>query len=308
MVAPVGLTGVGYLAKVARHTSVRARADAELALHSYDLGHWDREHPDGVGRETGRDRAVGALAFHDRTLPCGVVAVEGAAGTGKTALLREFGRRATVAGAVVMTAACTTFDREVPFAVLTQLFLGPRLPKELRDDIGALLENALTDCGDAVMAHVHSRVCRAVAELVGPLPVTIVVDDAPRIDHRSEQVLAQLVHTLGPEGAVLVLADRTSTAQERHRGCSPLRPARRLPVRPMSGERWAAEVLLDAASVAMADERPERAAEYLRCACRSVTISTRRCGPGSGARTGWSIPRPSSAICPSCARRRARAG
>lgn len=172
--------------------------------------------------------------FRDKTLPCGVVAVEGAVGTGKTALLREFGRSAAEAGAVVMTAACTTFDREVPFAVLAQLFLGPRLPKELRDDIGVLLEKALTDSGDAVMAQVRRRVCRAVAELAGPLPVAIVVDDAHRIDHRSEQVLAQLVHTLGPEGAVLVLADRTGTAQERRWDCSPLRPARRLPVRPLS--------------------------------------------------------------------------
>jgi DNA-binding CsgD family transcriptional regulator len=170
----------------------------------------------------------------DKTLPCGVVAVEGAAGTGKTALLREFGRRAAEAGAVVMTAACTTFDREVPFAVLTQLFLGPRLPKELRDDMSALLEHALTDCGDAVVAQVRNRVCRAVAELAGPLPVAIVVDDAHRIDHRSEQVLAQLVHTLGPEGAVLVLADRTGTTRERSWDFSLLRPARRLPVRPLS--------------------------------------------------------------------------
>ncbi|RMI34640.1 AAA family ATPase, partial [Actinomadura harenae] len=73
---------------------------------------------------------LSALAGTERTgLPpaADIVVIEGAAGMGKTTMLHQLGRRMAGTGAVFLTAAGASTERDIPFSTVGQLFSRPAL-------------------------------------------------------------------------------------------------------------------------------------------------------------------------------------
>jgi DNA-binding CsgD family transcriptional regulator len=154
----------------------------------------------------------------------GVLAVEGAAGIGKTSLLAATRTLAEAAGMRVLRARGAELEREFAFGVVRQLF-EPPLAEASADERAALLDGAAALAGrllgrsaavpddgareaaDSSFAVLHGLywVC---ANLAAERPLCLIVDDAHWADAPSLRFLAFLQPRLEELGVALVLAAR----------------------------------------------------------------------------------------------------
>ncbi|HEV3294826.1 MAG TPA: AAA family ATPase [Streptosporangiaceae bacterium] len=136
-----------------------------------------------------------AVAERARTGPAEVAVIDGAAGIGKTALLRTWADRHATAGDVVLTASCSELDRAMPLdallGALTALLrrLGPELAADLLAADEALLApllggtagpRPLPVLGDSMLGPgvLYAALARVLGRLAGQGPVAVVIDDA----------------------------------------------------------------------------------------------------------------------------------
>lgn len=156
-----------------------------------------------------------------------VLAIEGAAGIGKTALLRAADRHAQDAGLRVLRARGGELERDLAFGVVRQLLetLIVSLPAPRRAELlaGAAalarwpLGLAEADEGASVdpAAAVHGLYW-LIANLSDERPVVLAVDDLQWCDTESLSWLVYLGRRLDRLGVLLALAVRSGDAAERH--------------------------------------------------------------------------------------------
>jgi DNA-binding CsgD family transcriptional regulator len=152
-----------------------------------------------------------AIAGHGR-----IVAVRGAVGTGKTALLRASVRSAKERGALVLKSSGSRLEQPLSFGVLGQLFQSATLPAELSDGVSKLLHdgavmsliNALgTPVAEEVTAHMLHDLCRALLAAATQRPLAIVVDDAHYADALSVRCLSYVATRIERSPMLLVYSE-----------------------------------------------------------------------------------------------------
>ncbi|WP_173070350.1 BREX system ATP-binding domain-containing protein [Phytohabitans houttuyneae] len=143
-----------------------------------------------------------------------VVTVSGPVGSGKTALLRAFARRAVEAGFVHLSAKASRTERGAAMGIMGQIFGGARLPDDTTDKVVRLLDDAaltamLRDRDDESADRVDVQVRRglggALLELAEPAPLLISVDDAHFADAESMQCLLYLIRRIESARVLIVL-------------------------------------------------------------------------------------------------------
>ena len=149
----------------------------------------------------------------------GMLAIRGAAGIGKTALLDTARHTATEAGMHVLSASGAEFERELAFGIVRQLFERPlhALPEALRAEIldgaAGLAAPVLLDrpsgspSPDALHAATHGLYWLAV-ELAAHMPLLLAVDDIQWADAASLRWLGYLARRLDGVPLLVVLACR----------------------------------------------------------------------------------------------------
>ncbi|HEY0933361.1 MAG TPA: AAA family ATPase [Trebonia sp.] len=161
-----------------------------------------------IGRDTDAARLrslSGPVGDQGRAL-----VVLGAPGIGKSALLADATRQASLAGTRILTATGTKTKADVPFAGLREL-IGPvldsaaRLPAEQANSLGAISGTGLAPShwlptGIGLLA--------LLTELSRSSPLLVAVDDAHQFDRDSLAALAFAAHRLGSEPVAVVLAAR----------------------------------------------------------------------------------------------------
>jgi DNA-binding NarL/FixJ family response regulator len=183
----------------------------------------------------------------------GVVAVEGPAGTGKSRLLAVAGDLARKAGAQVLGATASDFERDFPFGVAIQL-LEPRWTTADPHDRKALLQGAArhaavllddqADPGalapnDLAYLRIHGLfwlVCNLALERSGA-PLVMLIDDVHWADKPSLRFLAYLAARIADVPVLIVLALRPGEATEDSQALLALHDDRAstvLPLRPLT--------------------------------------------------------------------------
>ena len=206
----------------------------------------------------GRSGEVAVLDEAVRTSGLSVIEIVGEAGIGKTTLLEHLSASANAAGALVLSARCSEYERDVPYALLIDA-LDPHLAAHgapagvevaaLAGTFPALAAHA----GAAVERHELHRAVRALlAALAAPRGLVLILDDLHWADPASVALVASIVRRPPPR-LLLAIAHRhrqagSSLDPELHRAADagrarrlapgPLTPdeASRLLARPQDGE------------------------------------------------------------------------
>ncbi|GAA3858936.1 helix-turn-helix transcriptional regulator [Streptomyces sedi] len=168
--------------------------------------------PTLVGRETETAHLARHLTAHPPHDP--VLVVEGAPGTGKSALLDLATSRARHAGHHVLRATGSEAETPLAYAGLHQL-LRPvlartdGLPARQRAALHAAL--GLTEPpAPPDPAHVSLALLTLLSDLARPAPLLLVVDDAPRVDPASLHALSFTTRRVDGEPVTLLLGSRTA--------------------------------------------------------------------------------------------------
>ncbi len=152
----------------------------------------------------GRDRETNQLADALSAAAGGdghLVVASGGLGVGKTALLSASRELAAERGFIVLAARGSYLERDLPFGVVSRLFVCAR--QVPGDDVGHLpriaaalgLCDALAEPGPVTLPELHV-LHRALARMATEHPVAIVVDDAQWVDQPSLQWLSTLPHRI----------------------------------------------------------------------------------------------------------------
>lgn len=160
-----------------------------------------------------------------------VLLIEGAPGTGRTALLRLAVTRARQAGLRLMQATCSPLENDLAGSTLSQILLS--LPA-----LGKLTERELPG---------YHNFCRYILELAAEAPLIIAVDDIQHADDESMTCLLYLARRLKAARVLLVGTCRSNDGRvpTRYAAELPDQPeVQRLSVSPISGAGTAR--LLDA--------------------------------------------------------------
>ncbi|MGW4212573.1 BREX system ATP-binding domain-containing protein [Lentzea sp. NPDC004789] len=150
----------------------------------------------------GRDRETTQLAEALTAAAGGdghLLVATGGLGAGKTALLTTARELAAQRGFTVLAARGSYLERELPFGLVSRLFVCVRPGEEARHlpRIAAALgqSDALAEPGPVTLPELHV-LHRALARMAAERPVAIVVDDAQWADQPSLQWLSTLPHRI----------------------------------------------------------------------------------------------------------------
>ncbi|MEV5652320.1 AAA family ATPase [Nocardia sp. NPDC052254] len=184
----------------------------------------DRYRPvGGTGQECKRMALVGRdseLKYLDELIAGitergGAVLIEGAAGIGKTALLRELPAMASVAGVRVLSVTGTAAERELPYAGLHQIVFPLRsgiaaLPPTQAAALDAAL--GLADLPAPSEYLTGSALLTLLSDRAAERPLLVLVEDLHWLDRPSAAVLAFLARRLESEPIVLAATSRDGIA------------------------------------------------------------------------------------------------
>ncbi|MFG3440072.1 AAA family ATPase [Nonomuraea sp. NPDC047897] len=144
----------------------------------------------------------------------GLVSIKGFAGSGKTALLREWAARARAAGFLTLGAIGSRAENMVPMGLFNQLFPAPAGPADgPLGPLAALMDEALSRTwtlpvhGTPAQSRLVHRLWSEVARLAGRRPVLITVDDAHHADAASLQCLLYFARRVERTRVVIALAE-----------------------------------------------------------------------------------------------------
>ena len=151
-----------------------------------------------------------------RTNRLSVIEIVGEAGIGKTTLLEHLGASAHTAGALVLSARCSEYERDVPYALLIEALDAhlaahgppPGLTGAQLAALGATFPALAASAGDAVERHELHRAVRALLEgLAAPRGFTLILDDLHWADPASIALVASIVRR-PPARLLLAIAHR----------------------------------------------------------------------------------------------------
>ncbi|MET9551022.1 AAA family ATPase [Streptomyces sp. NPDC006627] len=147
----------------------------------------------------------------------GVLLVSGPVASGKTALLRAFGARATAAGALYLQATASEAESDLTLGVMGQLLLGAGLlgadARRARRLQGLATEAAQPECAGALSAAAMNEIpelCGIVLEKARERTVVIGIDDAHHADIASLECLLYLARRLDVSRILVVLGENSS--------------------------------------------------------------------------------------------------
>ncbi|GAA2677315.1 helix-turn-helix transcriptional regulator [Actinoplanes palleronii] len=165
-----------------------------------------------------RDEAVACLdeLLADAVAGRGRVAlVTGTVATGKSELLNVLADRSIERGALAVTATGSADERDLPLALLGQLFHDAPLPTEDRDRAMSLLlegTKAVLATGGQLDPQVIHGLCAILLELAGRFPLALLVDDVQHADRASLVCLSYLARRARPARVLLVVTRSTFQA------------------------------------------------------------------------------------------------
>ena len=174
-----------------------------------------------------------------------VVEIVGEAGIGKTTLLDHLGASARTAGALVLSARCSEYERDVPYALLIDALDAhlaqhgvPALPQAQLTALAGTFPALAGYAGAPVERHELHRAVRALLEaLAAPRGLTLLLDDLHWADPASIALVASIVRRPPPR-LLLALAHRhrqaDSALDPELRRASDAGQARRLTLGPLS--------------------------------------------------------------------------
>ncbi|MEV5976512.1 AAA family ATPase [Streptomyces sp. NPDC052114] len=147
----------------------------------------------------------------------GVVLVSGPVASGKTALLRAFGARATAAGALYLQATASDAESDLPLGVMGQLLLGAGLPgadarrAERLVEVIAGTAQSRRAAGEvpAVAMDEIPELCGIVLEMSRERPVVLAIDDVHHADGHSLECLLYLARRLDVSRILVVLGENS---------------------------------------------------------------------------------------------------
>ncbi|MFC8124122.1 ATP-binding protein [Streptomyces sp. NPDC057302] len=147
----------------------------------------------------------------------GVLLVSGAVASGKTALLRAFGERASAAGALSLQATASEAESDLPLGVMGQLLLGADLPgadakraARLVDlmAVAAQIRRAEGVLPPVVMNEIP-KLCGIVLEQARERPVVLSIDDVHHADGHSLECVLYLARRLDASRILVVLGENS---------------------------------------------------------------------------------------------------
>ncbi|MEV0320309.1 AAA family ATPase [Streptomyces sp. NPDC050658] len=147
----------------------------------------------------------------------GVLLVSGAVASGKTALLRAFGARASAEGALFLQATASDAESDLPLGVMGQLLLGAGLsgPDAERAarlvDIVAVAAQIRRAEGvlPAVAMNEIPKLCGIVLEQARERPVVLSIDDVHHADSQSMECVLYLARRLDTSRILVVLGENS---------------------------------------------------------------------------------------------------
>ncbi|WP_309030457.1 helix-turn-helix transcriptional regulator [Streptomyces alfalfae] len=148
----------------------------------------------------------------------GVLLVSGAVASGKTALLRAFGERASAAGALYVQATASEAECDQPFGVMGQLLLGaglhgsgvrPAARLSGGNSDMSMTQGVETGAPAAGEPSVVPGLCGVVLEKARESVVVLGIDDVQHADERSLECLLYLARRLGFSRILVVLAENS---------------------------------------------------------------------------------------------------
>ncbi|WP_405670698.1 AAA family ATPase [Streptomyces sp. NBC_01530] len=152
----------------------------------------------------GEIRQIRGLLAESREGHGRVALISAAAGSGKTALLRELDAELSD-DVISLGASCVPPDRDVPYGMLTELLESPALGAEDARRARKLLENRTVLAGSG-----FSRLIRDMAE---QKPVVITVDGIHDADPESVVHLVRVVRRVPSDRVLVVLTERPQPAE-----------------------------------------------------------------------------------------------
>lgn len=165
--------------------------------------------------ERGSELAALTAAFAESTAEgLRVVVLKGVAGTGKTALMDEFGERARGAGARLLRATGAPAESSLSLGIVRQLFAREVFDRHTSVIVGGLLDHQLLAdaASDGVSrSRVLDGLATAVLELAGQSPVVITIDDTQYLDEFSQDWLLYLIRRVGLARILIVLGWRDAS-------------------------------------------------------------------------------------------------
>ncbi|MER7562065.1 AAA family ATPase [Streptomyces sp. NPDC097941] len=153
----------------------------------------------------------------------GVLWVSGAVASGKTALLRAFGARATANGALFLQATASEAEKVLPLGVLGQLLLGADLPAVDAERATGLVElvareaqrHGTPEAPPALAMNVIPELCGTLLKMAEKRPVVISVDAVQHADSQSLDCLLYLARRLDTSRILVVLAGNSGFPDDR---------------------------------------------------------------------------------------------
>ena len=147
-----------------------------------------------------------------------IAVITGATGVGKTEVARAISREANDSGFIYCEATASRAERTLQFSAISQFFLSPELPADIRRQAARLLEvgaittavssfeadDASTSGSPTYIAHALSTLLLEVVERTG-CPLLITVDDAHHADPASLQCLSSIIGRLRRECVMVVI-------------------------------------------------------------------------------------------------------
>lgn len=146
----------------------------------------------------------------------GVLLVSGPVASGKTALLRAFGERATAAGALYLQATASQAESDLPLGVMGQLLLGAglvgadaRRAARLLGLVAGAAQPHRTACAPAAAMNEIPELCGIVLEKARETTVVLGIDDVHHADSQSLECLLYLARRIDVSRVLVVLGENS---------------------------------------------------------------------------------------------------
>jgi DNA-binding CsgD family transcriptional regulator len=140
--------------------------------------------------------------------------VSGAVASGKTTLLNTFAEHALQSGALLLEAAGSRAERELPFGILRKIFDNAAMPPQVRSEAVALLDGNGAENTATARMHAMSQISSVLLRLVDERPLVIAVDDVHCGDEHSLQFLLHLARRVRQAKVLIVLTESPRLRQE----------------------------------------------------------------------------------------------